>query len=286
MMLGFIKKYFFTGITFFSYNVLNVNSLQCVSMNNECKIRSEIINVNTNEPMFYPYSITMNKRKSSCNTINDSYAKLRVPDTIKNINIKVCNLMSRTNEKRNIEWHKTCKCKCRLDASVCNNKQRWDEDKCRRECKELINKGMCDKGFISNPSNCECECDKLCDLGEYLDYENCKCRKRLIDNLVDKCNESIDGNKMLQNESFDVIRLNVYKKVCNSCTIYIILFAMFFIKSICISSVFIYFHWYFKKDNFIVKFNPSIQTTICETYKWKISSKLVLKIVHITFLMT
>ena len=61
-MLGFIKKCFFTAITFFSYNTLNVNSLECISMNNqECKIRSEIINVNTNEPMFYPYSITINK---------------------------------------------------------------------------------------------------------------------------------------------------------------------------------------------------------------------------------
>ena len=72
---------------FFSYNVLNVNSLKCVSMNNQkCKIRSEIINVNTKEPMFYPYSITTNKCKGSCNTISDLYAKLCVSDTIKNIN--------------------------------------------------------------------------------------------------------------------------------------------------------------------------------------------------------
>ena len=61
-MFKFMKKCFFTVITFFSYNVLNVNSLECVSMNNqECQIRSEIINVNTNEPMFYPFSIKINK---------------------------------------------------------------------------------------------------------------------------------------------------------------------------------------------------------------------------------
>ena len=167
MMLGFFTKCFFTAITFFSCSVLNVNSLECVSMNNqECKIRSEIIIVNTIEPMFYPYSITINKCKGSCNTINDPYAKLCVPDIIKNINVKVFNLVSRINETKHIEWHKTCKCKCRLDASVCNNKQRWDEDKCRCECKELIDKGMCDKGFIWNPSNCECQCDKSCDVGE------------------------------------------------------------------------------------------------------------------------
>ena len=59
--------------------------------------------------------------------------------------------MSRTNETRHIKWHETCKCKCRLDASVCNNKQRWNDDKCRCECKELIDKGVCDKGFIWNP---------------------------------------------------------------------------------------------------------------------------------------
>ena len=59
--------------------------------------------------------------------------------------------MSRTNETRHIEWHETCKCKCRLDASVCNNKQRWNDDKCRCECKELIDKGVCDKGSIWNP---------------------------------------------------------------------------------------------------------------------------------------
>ena len=148
-MFGFIKKCFFTAITFVSYNVLSVNSLECVSVNNkECKITSEIINVNTNEPMFCSYSIKINKCKGSCNTVNDPYAKLFVPDTIKTINVKVFNLIPKANETRHIEWHKTCKCKCRLDASVCNKKQRWNEDKCRCKYKELSDKGMCDKGFI------------------------------------------------------------------------------------------------------------------------------------------
>ena len=138
-----------------AFNPLSTNSLEWVSMNNQkCKVRSEIINVNTNELVFYPYSITMNKFKGSCNTINEPDDKLCVPDIIKNINVEVFNLISRTNETRYIEWHKTCKCK-RLDASVCNNKQRWNEDKCRCECKELIDKGIWDRGFIWNPSNCE-----------------------------------------------------------------------------------------------------------------------------------
>ena len=103
-MLGFIKKCFFTAMTFFSFNVLDVNSLESVSVNNQnFKIRSEIINVNSNEHLYYPYSITINKCKGSCNIINDPYAKLCVPDIIRNINIKVFNLMSRTNETRHIE---------------------------------------------------------------------------------------------------------------------------------------------------------------------------------------
>ena len=101
-----------------------------------------------------------------------------VPDQIKNRNVKMSNLMSRTNETRHVKWHKTCKSKCRLDASICNYKQRWNDDKFRCECKELIDKGMCDKGFIWNPSNCERERDKSCDIGEYLDYKHYKCKKR------------------------------------------------------------------------------------------------------------
>ena len=224
-------------------------------MNNQgCKIRSEIINLNTNEPVFYPYSIKINKCKGSCSTINDPYSKIYVPDNTKNTNVKVFNLMSRTNETIHIKWHETCKCKCRLDASVCNNKQRWNEDKCRCECKELIDKGMYDKRFIGNPSNCECECDKLCDIGEYLDYKNGKFRKRIIDKLVEECSENTDGNEMLYNETLSTIPSNVYKKICGSCVVYIVLLVVFLITNICICSVFIYFHWHLKKDNMSTNF--------------------------------
>ena len=112
-------------MTFFNFSLSSVNSLKCFSMNNrECKIRPEIININTNEPLLYPYSIKINRCKGSCNTINDPYAKICATDQIKNANVKVFNLMSRTNETRQIKWHKTCKYRCRLDANICNNKQR------------------------------------------------------------------------------------------------------------------------------------------------------------------
>ena len=86
--------------------------------NQEPKIRTKIININSNEPSFYSDSILVNKCSGSCNSINDPYAKLCVPDVVENINVKVFNPMSTTNEHRHIKWHQTCKYKCRLDAFV------------------------------------------------------------------------------------------------------------------------------------------------------------------------
>ena len=74
--------------------------------NQECEIRPQIININRNEPLIYLYSVRI--------------SRLCVPDVIKSINVKVFNLVSRTKETRHTEWHETCKCKCRLEASVCN----------------------------------------------------------------------------------------------------------------------------------------------------------------------
>ena len=199
-------------------NLSNVNSLECVSMKNqECKVRPEIVNINSNDPIFYPFSIKINKCSGKCNNINNPHAKICVPDVIKDLNVKVFNLMSRTNETRFIKWHEKCKCKCRLDAIVCNNKQRWNKNKCRCECKELIDKGVCDKGFIFNPSNCKCECDKSCNTGEYLDYSNCKCRKKLYDKLIDVCTEDTDV-VMIDDEN---------KNECSFSIVYIVCIALF-----------------------------------------------------------
>ena len=99
-MLKFIKKVFFIGLTILS----NAIPLSFISMNKQaCKVRPEIINVNGNEPVFYPFSIKTNKCGGSCNNINDPYAKICVPDAIKDLNVKVFNLMLRTDETRHIK---------------------------------------------------------------------------------------------------------------------------------------------------------------------------------------
>ena len=157
----FVKKVFFIRLTILS-DFKNENSLNCISVKNqECETRPQVVNVNGNNPIFYPFSIKVSKCRDNCNNINNLYSKI----CVKKLNCKVFNLMSRTNETRFIEYE----CNCRLEAVVCNKKQRLNKNKCRCECKELIDKGIRYKGFNWNPSICECQCDKTCDISEYLD---------------------------------------------------------------------------------------------------------------------
>ena len=116
---------------------------------------------------------------------------------------------------------------------------------CRCECKELIDKGTSDKGFIWNPSNCECECDKTCDIGEYLDYENCKCRKKLVDNLIDECTGTIDETKLV-NITF-AENENNYE--CGSCMVYIVLMIVVIVISTGIAVYLVYYNWSLIKNN-------------------------------------
>ena len=110
MVFQLNKKVLFIGLTILS-SFTNASSLSCISMKNqECKTRPQVINVNSNNPIFYPFSIKTSKCSGNCNNINYPYAKICVPDAIKNLNVKVFNLMSRTNKTRFIEWHETCKC--------------------------------------------------------------------------------------------------------------------------------------------------------------------------------
>ena len=97
----------------------------------------------------------------------------------------------------------------------------------------MIDKGVRNKGFIWNPSNCEFECD----IGEYLNYSNCKCTQKLIDKLVEECTENID--------KIEIASENEHK--CSSCTLYIILFSIFSTINI---GTGIYSRWYLKKRYF------------------------------------
>ena len=84
-------------------------------MNNQkCKTRPKIVNVNSTEPVIFSYIVKINKCSGSCNNINDPYTKICIPNVGKDANIKVYNLILRTNEKRHIKCHENYKCKCRF----------------------------------------------------------------------------------------------------------------------------------------------------------------------------
>ena len=108
-------------LIFIKFSKCNSFKLYFNKKNQECKLRPEIININN--PLFYPFSIKINKCSGNCNSINNPHATICVPGVVKDLNVKLFNLMSRTNETRLIKWHEKCKCECRLDVIVCNNKQ-------------------------------------------------------------------------------------------------------------------------------------------------------------------
>ena len=122
-VFSFVKKVFVLGLTVLSSSI--TDALNCVSMNNQkCKVRPRIVDIISNSPVLYPFNIKVNKCSGNCSSIIDPYAKTFVSDTVKDLNVRVFNLMSRNNETRHIEWHKTCKCIYRLDKIICNSKQR------------------------------------------------------------------------------------------------------------------------------------------------------------------
>ena len=92
-MFVFIKKIFCIGSLFLS-SLISTIPLSCISIKNqECKVRSEIVNTNSHNPIFYSFSIKINKCSGNCNNVNNPYAKICFPDVIKDLNVKVFNLM-------------------------------------------------------------------------------------------------------------------------------------------------------------------------------------------------
>ena len=115
------------------------------------------------------------------------------------------------------------------------------------------------KRFICNPSNCECECDKACDIGEYLDYKNCKCRKKLFDKIIDECTESIEEVKLAKITYAE--NKNNYK--CSSCIVYIVLVIVIFTIFTGIATYFVYYNRSLTKNNVsCIKFGIRKETKI------------------------
>ena len=123
--------------------------------NQEFPVRKVIID---NDYMTFPYKIGVDRCIGSCNSKNNPYYKICLPDSIKNISVKSSDLISQRLVFKNISIHKPCKCGCLLDEKVCNNLQKWNGNKCRWECLKIK---KCNIGYSWNVNNCRCEMKKL-----------------------------------------------------------------------------------------------------------------------------
>ena len=193
----------------------------------------------------------VNKCSRSCKTLDNPMAKLCVPNIIKRINMKVYKFLMRLNETLNVLWHGSCKCVCKLNSSVCNNKQIWNSDTCRCDCNEdfagIISP---DKGYTWNPSTCECQCDICCKPGQYLDHKNCVCKNKLIGRVIEECTGVINETMINNKDNIDNDITITY--------VFIGLFSVLLLVGIVSFCVFAYFKWFkgkklFKKNIMIIK---------------------------------
>ena len=202
------------------FSIIKTKVLECVSVvNQKCMPRPKILDVNegVGEALFYPHNVLVNKCSGSCNTLDNPMTKLCISNVIKRVNMQVYNFLMRLNETRNVLWHESCKCVCRLNSSVCNSKQIWNSNTCRCDCNE---------GFAGT---CECQCDKWCKSSQYLDYKNCVCKNKLIGRVIEECT-SVINETMINNKD----------NITNNDT-YLILFAVFLIGFIAFLIGFIYY---------------------------------------------
>ena len=189
--------------------------------NEECKVRKVII---INDYMTFPYNILVDKCVGSCNDKENPCFKVFLPDSVKNICVKSFDLLSKKNVLKNISLHKSCKCDCLLDEKVCNNKQKWNKEKCRCEC---LKEEKCSDDSYFNVINCSCEMEKAA---------------KLI--VEEKCKEINDDiNYVIQNETITLI-----KKIEN-CKLFIGVSILFLCISIILTGIMIYFCLKSRKNN-------------------------------------
>ena len=216
------------------FGIIKTKALECVSViNQNCMPRPKVLDVNEGACE----ALLVNKCSGSCNTLDNPMSKICVLNVIEGINMQVYNFLMMLNETRNILWHESCKCVCKLNSSVCNNKQIWNSDTCRCDCDEYF-AGMinCAKGYVWNPSTCECQCDKWCKQGQYLDHKNCVCKNKLIGRVIEECT-SVINETMINNKD----------NTTNNNNTYLILFIVFLIGFIVFLIGFIY---YCRRSNF------------------------------------
>ena len=184
--------------------VSTANSLKCISLKNqECKIREVVVKKE------HPYDIKVNRCSGNCNNITNPYAKVCVPDIIKNVTVKMFHFITLTNKTKQVIFHESCKRICRLYPIVCNNKQRWNKNKCR--CKCLVNK-KCQNDFVWNYSNCECEYRKKASklIEECEEKNGFTQNKKILTRYIENCKPFVASSILLVSVSIILTGIVIY----------------------------------------------------------------------------
>ena len=196
--------------------------------NQECKVRKVIID---NDYLIFPYKIKVDECIGICNDIDNPYFKVCLPDSVKNINIKSFNLLSKKSVLKNILLHQSCKCACLLDEKVCNNLQKWNVNKCRCEC---LKSKTCNIDYSWIVDNCKCEMKKLAAL---IESESERFPERFL--KTEECDVETDGinecKTLLENKTITLI-----KKIRN-CKPYVGVSILYLCISIILIGIMIYF---------------------------------------------
>ena len=239
-------------LTISLFSIIKTKALECVSVvNQKCMPRPKILDVNegVSEALIYLYNVLVNKCSGSCNTLHNPIAKLCISNVIKRVNMQVYNFLMRVNETRNVLWHESCKCVCKLNSSVCNNKQIWNDNTCRCHCNvDFAGTINCTKGYMWNPSTCESQCDTWCKPGQYLDHKYCVCNNKLVGRLIEECTSIINETMMNNNDN------NFYKIMAY------VFIGLFLISLVICFCMFIYFKWFkYSNNNKIYTCNYKIE---------------------------
>ena len=162
--------------------------------------------------MAFPYKTEIDRCVGICNNISNPHSKVCIPDIVKNVTVKMFDLIYLENITKQVEFHESCKCVCKRNSSVCSEKQRFNKDKCRCEC--LVNKN-CQNDFVWNYSNCECEYKKATKL------------------ISEKCEEIIDD--ITQNKTVSIT------KYVENCKPFVASSILFVSVPVILSGIMIYF---------------------------------------------
>ena len=155
-MIRIIKRTFIESLTGL---VCASNNAKCVLLGNQkCETPPTFIDLHPNEYSqefhYYQFTVKLDKKVGSCNTLNELSNKACVSNIAEDFNLSVLNIIIGINESKTLTKHILCECKCKFDGKNCNSDQSWKNDKTRRECKK---RHVCKKDYVWNPATCKCE---------------------------------------------------------------------------------------------------------------------------------